>query len=1223
MVGDLIRASCPDINAFRFPSGDKGQVRGFDGHLETTWGGNNVPEGNSYWEFGTEETYQKKGSQEFERCSKLVSEEERKDATFVFVSPWTWDSSKADNKIEDWEELKSKESIWKSVHFIDGVKLEAWLQSCPAVSAWHARNTLKSQPVTGARSTDEFWWEFADHFKPRITEEVLLCERQNESQRLIDALMAKSGSISFSADSPDEVVAFAVAAIRKSKPEVRLFLEARTIIVDNMDAGRELLTESNLIYLLRDSAAKAPGQFADKAPTLIPLGRQQRRGNPQQLSRPSGQVMGMAMSTMGIPENQAITMARGCGRSLAALARQFPGGSSEPPAWMPHGNLVLPAILAGGWDAGNDLDRTIIQALAESDDYRKYERKLRRFISEADPPFDQVGTVWKVRAPLDAFIHIGELIGTEHLDLLRITMSTVFSQIEPDPDPDEIVRLSRPPKPGYSEWLRDGLATTLLLIAVWEKQARLRLGTGAGQRFADELVRDLPGLATNHRLLASLRDELPLMAEAAPSPLLSALELMLEGNGDAIRPLFKETEGLLAPVSHHIGVLWALETLAWDPDYFDRAVRILARLAAIDPGGRLGNRPINSLRESFILWTPNTNAPAAQRMAALDDIIKSLPAVGWRLVCMLLPSTYGTSSPTARPRLREAGASERANVTYRELWEGQSAVVQRAVRLADHDPSRWLELIPVIANFAPEDRPRAFEALDATLARLGEEQRQTVWGKVRDEVAKHEKFATAVWALPADQLQPFRGMVDRYAPSDPLSAVVWLFDTWMLDAHRDEEEAGRRRINAVRELLDKHGLDAVLRLGLTAKLPHKVVEALGEANVSRADIETLLTDSIRVDPTSNFAIMLSNLHRRVVGEKESEVWIASAMRANGWSPETMARLLLAWPEQTSTWHFARRLGEGVAAAYWMTMGPHWLNSSKHEFLRAELTLLHYGRGMAALQTALNRLKDVPTRLILRILDSILTELNTGTSSPRSMLSYELENAFEELDRREDASDLDVARKEFAFLTALEHGKRPLRFHKVMATDPDLYHHVLCQVFHGKDETTPESQPSESERVKWRLNYSLLSKFAQLPGQTESGVNVVALSQWIDRVRELAAQTDRVEIADIYIGHLFAHAMSDPDGAWPHCAVREQIERLASEPLERGILTEQFNMRGAHFKALYDGGGQERALAAENRSYAELLAPWPRTAAVLRAITKNWEAHAEYEDVQASQRKLKS
>ena len=33
IVSDLILASSPDITAIRFPSGDKGQVRGFDGVL--------------------------------------------------------------------------------------------------------------------------------------------------------------------------------------------------------------------------------------------------------------------------------------------------------------------------------------------------------------------------------------------------------------------------------------------------------------------------------------------------------------------------------------------------------------------------------------------------------------------------------------------------------------------------------------------------------------------------------------------------------------------------------------------------------------------------------------------------------------------------------------------------------------------------------------------------------------------------------------------------------------------------------------------------------------------------------------------------------------------------------------------------------------------------------------------------------------------------------------
>ena len=911
IVGDLIRASCPDITSFRFPSGDKGQVRGFDGHLETTARGLNVPVGRSYWEFGTGQDYKRKASEEFKRVSRMVPEDVQKDTEFVFVSPWTWDSPDRQNKLEDWENRSSRLFPWKAVHYVDRIRLEAWLETCQAVSAWHARNTFGCAPIDGARSTDEFWEHFRNYFDPPLTEDVLICERDDQSERLVKGLLGGPDRLSFSADLPDEIVAFAIAAIRKAKPEVRLFLEARTIVVDNMTAGRMLLTEPNLIYLLRGDAADAPGQFVNRGPTLVPLGRYQRAGATQALNRPSGQMMGMAMKTMGIPEAKAITLARGCWRSLTVLMRQIPGGRCQPPAWMPKRTVVLPAILSGGWDTSNELDISVVRGIAETDDYLKYERELRAFLDGADPPLEREGTVWKVRAPIDAFVHIGELIGQDHIELLRSAMSTVFSRIEPEPSPREIVRISNPP-PGHSEWLRDGLATTLLLIAVWEKQAGLTLGVGAGQRFADKLVESLPGLRTNYRLLASLRDELPLLAEAAPNPLLTALEHMLEGNGEAIRPLFAELEGFLSPVAYHTGLLWALETLAWDPEYFHRAVKSLARLAAIDPGGRISNRPINSLREIFILWNPNTNAPSSQRMAALDEIAESLPAIGWQLICMLLPATHGVSTPTARPRLREAGASERPPVTYQELWNNQSAVVRRAIRLAGNDVPRWIELVPFTPNFVPDDRALAYEALEAALVVLGEDGRQPLWEKIRDEVMKHERFTTAAWALPADQLQPLRSIMERYTPSDPIPAVAWLFGTWMLDARTNQDDADKRRVDALRDLLNDHGLDAVIRLGLEVKLPSLVVQALSTIGASRDQIEDLLIASLRVDPTSNFPVALALLHRGVAGEKESEAWLASAMHSNGWDAELMARLLLTWPDQTSTWHFARRLGQEVS-----------------------------------------------------------------------------------------------------------------------------------------------------------------------------------------------------------------------------------------------------------------------------------------------------------------------
>lgn len=52
LIADLVRAEAPDISSIRFPSGDKGQVRGFDGHLDANVGSPYVPDGKSIWEFG-------------------------------------------------------------------------------------------------------------------------------------------------------------------------------------------------------------------------------------------------------------------------------------------------------------------------------------------------------------------------------------------------------------------------------------------------------------------------------------------------------------------------------------------------------------------------------------------------------------------------------------------------------------------------------------------------------------------------------------------------------------------------------------------------------------------------------------------------------------------------------------------------------------------------------------------------------------------------------------------------------------------------------------------------------------------------------------------------------------------------------------------------------------------------------------------------------------------
>ena len=194
IVSDLILASSQDIAAIRFPNADKGQVRGFDGVLVSGVPGLNVPQGKSYWEIGTNADYKTKVEGDFDKRTKEVPRAEQADITLVLVSPWTWDDPK--NKLEDWRAERKRSSSWKDVCYIDGSALETWLEQRPAVAALHARRTFGVKPQEGVRSTDEFWLDFAGQFEPMLKEEVLLCEREDAAQQLIQGLLQPSNIVS-------------------------------------------------------------------------------------------------------------------------------------------------------------------------------------------------------------------------------------------------------------------------------------------------------------------------------------------------------------------------------------------------------------------------------------------------------------------------------------------------------------------------------------------------------------------------------------------------------------------------------------------------------------------------------------------------------------------------------------------------------------------------------------------------------------------------------------------------------------------------------------------------------------------------------------------------------------------------------------------------------------------------------------------------------------------
>jgi len=1181
-----------------------------------------VPEGDSVWEMGTPADYLGKANEDYRKRSKNPGAVDPATTTFVFVTPRRW---RGDPTIEGWTNEKLAERVWKDVRVIDGAVLEDWLEQCPAVAARVAREMLPVMPATGVQSTDEFWDDYAFRFNPALTEKVLLASRQDQAAQLVNQLAANSGAYMWQADSIEEVVAFAVATIRSAEPDVRRFLEDRTLIVDTEEAAGQLAQKSGMVFLPRGSARNHEGRLAQRNPVVVSIGRDSpNRAGVGVLERPTTSAFAEALKTMGLAPERADQLARHSGRSVTILARRIPSGSAQNPQWAAEKKLI-PAVLMGGWDARSEHDREALRLAAGADaytTYSDYEHELLPFLKIQDSPFEKEGDVWTVRAPVDALAYLGHLVGERDLRRLEEVARTVFGDTDPALDLPEDQRpyaqLSGD-RLKHSEWLRTGLATTLLLMSVLHEQLDLTNANCMPDQFVEQLIAGLPGLATDYRRIASLHGELMLLMEAAPRPLLASLGQMLEGDGAAIRPIFQDKDPVFSQ-SPHTGLLWALEVLAWDPRHIADATLTLAKLAKVDPGGKLMNRPINSLRDILLAWHPNTNASLVQRIAALDQIIKWVPDVGWELVVKLLPGYHEVVSPTAQPRYREAGASEREVVTYGLVHKAYDQVIERALKLAGQDSERWTTLIRQMSVFNDSQRKSMLDALMDFASKLTSNQRHDLWSALRGEVARHRAFPSAQWAMKEDQLTPFEALVGALEPPDAVMRVVWLFNEYHPHIPQKEEEAPRldlvekTREKAVRNLLHSGGMGTLLSLAESAALPDHV--ALTVASImDKADGFAFLVESAMDRPgkLNVFAAVLSARAELKLGTAWRNV-VGSWASQRRWQPEQLITLVLGWRDERSSWDFVASLGVELEQIYWKRKSAWPLQGDVADLEFAAQKYLEGGRAVAAIQALHYEVGRIPADIVFRILDAAVAELNAMEAPNVSGLIYQLEQVFDALQRRDDVPKIEIAKREYAYLPLFGYHERQLTLHGVMAEDPVFYVGLLCDAF--KRKTGEAREPTEELRARAKAAYRLLSEFRTVPGAHGGEIDAQALRSWVEEVRRLGHAEDRAAITDEFLGHVLGHSPEDADGAWPHRVVRYLIEDLASQEVELGIEIERFNMQGVQSRGLYEGGGRERAKASQTREWAKTTRVWPRTSSMLERIGQSWDRHAQEEDERA-------
>jgi hypothetical protein len=300
-----------------------------------------------------------------------------------------------------------------------------------------------------------------------------------------------------------------------------------------------------------------------------------------------------------------------------------------------------------------------------------------------------------------------------------------------------------------------------------------------------------------------------------------------------------------------------------------------------------------------------------------------------------------------------------------------------------------------------------------------------------------------------------------------------------------------------------------------------------------------------------------------------------------------------------------------------------LRSNAEDLLFAIDQFRIQGRDLDVLRIVPHRSQDLPTRLLIDVLTSGLSQIGQGTESLGNMLPYYVDKALVELRSRNDASEQDIAKIEYAYLPLMRYEYQPRTLVALLAKDSALFVEVVSHVFRGKNAPDDEVL-TEKAKARARTSYELLSAFKTVPGLKDEGIDVDALHSWVSQARALAVEKGLEDMCDERIGTVPAHAPISPgESHWPPAAICNVIESVAAEHIERGFEIECFNKRGVYSKAFGEGGGQERTLAAKYQAWADLAGQFPRTSAMLSSIAQSWLNSAAREDTRAEQWKLKS
>lgn len=834
----------------------------------------------------------------------------------------------------------------------------------------------------------------------------------------------------------------------------------------------------------------------------------------------------------------------------------------------------------------------------------------------SDPAVTQKNGRWKIADRLNAWKAFGPKIFDDYLDRFQKMAVEVLREYDPqfDLEKDQRFAASLYGKSfKHSQSLRNGIAETLALLGT-HPEFLTSCSQGKAEHTARLTVSQILSDA-DWSLWASLNDLLPMLAEAAPKEFLDAVELGLARDPCAFDGLFAQEGSGFTGRIYTTGLLWALETLAWDSNYLTRVVMILGELAARDPGGNWSNRPANSLWTILLPWFPQTCAPVAKRLSAVATLQKELPEVAWKLLVNLLPRSQQSSSMTHKPVWRKIIPDDWSEgSTGSDYWEQITGYAELAIAAAKLDQSKLLTLINHMNHLPFDAREHVLSYLSSEpITSLTEQERLPVWNELTDMIVTHRKFADAKWAMPPEEIDRISAIANQLEPESPATKYRRLFTERDLDLYEEKENFAEqsqkleeRRRQAAAAVYSDGGTAAVIEFAETVESPGKVGFAFGE--IASSDDETdilphLLESEVRAIAQFANGFLLGRFYTK------NWQWV-DHLDMDEWTIDQKAALLAYLPFNSETWLRANRFLGDDEGLYWKKT-PANPYQAKNDLEFAIDRLVENNRINAAID-ALEKLfysqEPIDPNQVVRVLNA----LAQSPDAIRGMDTHAVTQLIKVLQKNPDTNQEELFKIEWAFLGLLDgiSGPSPTLLEQTLATQPDFFCQVIRSIFRS-DKNDKSEKPTENQEALATNAYRLLHAWQTPPGTQEDGTfDGDALSDWLEQVKAKCSESGHLKIAMEQVGEVLYYCPSDPDGLSVHRAAASILNAKDAGDLRRGYEIAIFNSRGVYFPDAEGRAEREFANIYRGKADEVELAGYHRLADTFREVAESYDRQAE-------------